>query len=578
MAFNAPGDDADDDKLDDYWHMSSRTGRTKSSNFFDDFSPDNDGRSVFGADKSQALSFKETMKAAGLGLDEDEEEQDTIIDWDGKLSSVTFSTKGSSQPKPPRPSTMPQSARGTVGVTAKPARTIASSYATSAPSGAVSTRNQPSGMRNGSVLLTPDSVVKGGGRPHSASFSTEGADKRAMDERSTHSTGSSSASIEDAIRRDSKPTLAEMSKLQAEVQALRRKLKSVERSRWAALPVADTVTRIITGEPYSLEPYRSLQDKLSLLDVAIGYHDGNAILTIVMFLRRTLSKTVFYDEMRRRPVAASQYIAFIKKQNEQSDNVASEMGQLGRIEDAALWRYKEATENQVPHGQLMNLKEVHSLWFDKSATLATESEHIKEHISLLNRQLQIEAMDERAQREGKPPFKEFPRKFTLYFKSVITTLFYCCYYHYGEPEVSVGSPLGMRQFHKLTEKQYLFTVLLSRIMLRRWLDLDGLLTSKNWRGKATMKSAVKFEQVVEILVQQNAPHDALDKYLKYIEDPESRISLAMKLTRHAVVVDALIQVKDRQRLLKYQSKVPGGTPEARRIEDVMRNSTVKWKN
>ena len=56
--------------------------------------------------------------------------------------------------------------------------------------------------------------------------------------------------------------------------------QSVERSRWASLPVADTITRIIIGEPYSLEPYRSLQDKLSLLNAAIGYHDGNAILTV----------------------------------------------------------------------------------------------------------------------------------------------------------------------------------------------------------------------------------------------------------------------------------------------------------
>ncbi|XP_022094600.1 spermatogenesis-defective protein 39 homolog [Acanthaster planci] len=570
-------DDPEDDKIDDYWNTSSRSARTKTSNFFDDFSPNNDERSVFGADKSQALSFKETMKAAGLGLDEDDEDQDTIIGWDGKLSSVKFSTKGAGQSAPPRPSTLPPSARGTVNASPRPASTGSSPYPMGTSSSITSARRQSGGTRNGAALPAP-SPGQSDVRPHSASFSTEGTEKRALDERSTHSTGSSSASIEDAIKRDSKPTLAEVSKLQAEVQALRRKLKSVERGRWEALPVADTVTRIITGEPYSLEPYRSLQDKLSLLDAAIGYHDGNAILTIVMFLKRTLSKAVFCEEIRRRQVAASQYIAFIKKHKEKRDIVASEMGELGRIEDAALWRYKEATENQIPHGQLMNLKEVHSLCFDKSTTLATEAEYIKEHIDLLNRQLQIEAVDEKAQREGRQPFKECPRKSSILFKSVITTLFYCCYYHYGEPEVSMSSPLALRQFHKLTEKQYLFTALLSRIKLRRWLDLDALLTSKNWRGKTMMKSAVKFEQVVEILVEQNAPHDALDKYLKLIEDPESRICLATKLDRHAVVVDALIQVKDRQRLLKYQSKVPQGTPEARRIEDIMRNSTFKWKN
>ena len=43
-----------------------------------------DDRSVFGSGKSQALSFKETMKAAGLGLEEDDEDSDTIIGWDGR--------------------------------------------------------------------------------------------------------------------------------------------------------------------------------------------------------------------------------------------------------------------------------------------------------------------------------------------------------------------------------------------------------------------------------------------------------------------------------------------------------------
>ncbi|XP_033629970.1 spermatogenesis-defective protein 39 homolog [Asterias rubens] len=555
MAFSPIGDDADDEKVtDDYWNTSSRTGRTKASNFFDDFSPENDGRGLFGGDKSKALSFKETMKAAGLGLDEDEEDQDTI-DWDGKKTSVKFTANS----KHSRPTNLPASARGTVGVAPK-------RVPQHSASGTVSARNQAGSMGNGSE------------QPRSNNYPSPAFDRGSIDQRSTHSTNSSSASIEEAIKRDNKPTLAEISKLQAEVQALRRKLKSVERSRWASLPVADTITRIITGETYSLEPYRSLQDKLSLLNAAVGYHDGNAILTVVMFMRRTLSKTVFSDEIRKRPIAANQYIAFLRTQHGKSENVASEMGQLGRIEDAALWRYKQATENTIPHGQLMNLKEVHSLWFDKSSTLSTEGEHIKEHISLLNRQLQIEAVDDKAQREGRPPFKDYPRKTNVYFKSVITTLFYCCYYHFGEPEVSVSSPLGIRQHHKLTEKQYLFTAMLSRIMLRRWQDLDTLLTSKNWRGKATMKCAVKFEQVVEILVQQSAPHDAIDRYLKLIEDTESRIALAMKLERHSIVVDALIQVRDRQRLLKYQSKVPGGTPEARRVEDIMRNSTFKWKN
>ena len=43
-------------------------------------------------------------------------------------------------------------------------------------------------------------------------------------------------------------------------------------------------------------------------------------------MRRTLSKTVFSDEIRKRPIAANQYIAFLRTQHGKSENVASEMG------------------------------------------------------------------------------------------------------------------------------------------------------------------------------------------------------------------------------------------------------------
>lgn len=36
----------------------------------------------------------------------------------------------------------------------------------------------------------------------------------------------------------------------------------------------------VSLQPYSLEPYKSKVDKLTLLDEAILYHDGNAITAV----------------------------------------------------------------------------------------------------------------------------------------------------------------------------------------------------------------------------------------------------------------------------------------------------------
>jgi len=44
------------------------------------------------------------------------------------------------------------------------------------------------------------------------------------------------------------------------------------------------------GDPYVLEPYKSKDDKASLLDAAIRRHDGNAIVAATLFMRDTLKR------------------------------------------------------------------------------------------------------------------------------------------------------------------------------------------------------------------------------------------------------------------------------------------------
>ncbi|MGH0180919.1 UNVERIFIED_CONTAM: hypothetical protein FKN15_005818 [Acipenser sinensis] len=52
----------------------------------------------------------------------------------------------------------------------------------------------------------------------------------------------------------------------------------------------DTVRRMQKGKPYSLESFRSLKDKLLLLDEAVQIHDGNVITAVLIFLKKSLSK------------------------------------------------------------------------------------------------------------------------------------------------------------------------------------------------------------------------------------------------------------------------------------------------
>lgn len=44
-----------------------------------------------------------------------------------------------------------------------------------------------------------------------------------------------------------------------------------------------TLRKILLGQPYSLEQYKSLASKTALLDTAIINGDGNAILIVILF-------------------------------------------------------------------------------------------------------------------------------------------------------------------------------------------------------------------------------------------------------------------------------------------------------
>lgn len=57
---------------------------------------------------------------------------------------------------------------------------------------------------------------------------------------------------------------------------------------------------------------------------------------------------------------------------------------------------------------------------------------------MMERQSAVEDGDSKAEKTGQVMvFKSHPRKEPIIHKPVVDTLFYCCYYHWGEAEVSV---------------------------------------------------------------------------------------------------------------------------------------------
>ncbi|KAF7651310.1 hypothetical protein LDENG_00112910 [Lucifuga dentata] len=335
----------------------------------------------------------------------------------------------------------------------------------------------------------------------------------------------------------------------------------------------ETVQRMQQGKVVSLEKFRSLQDKLLLLDHAVAAHDGNVITAVLICLKKTLSTEVLFRELESRQTALSHFIHFLSESREQR-LLLDLLRTLGRTEDMALLQYKEHLSIADENKRRDFLKSCVSLPFS-----AEDAAHVQDHYTLLERQIIIEATDRLAERGGKSEiFQKFPRRASILNMPLITTLYYCCFYHYTEPEGTYSSPANVRQTFRISEKQLFVTALAARAKLKAWSDVDTLFTSRNWLGFTRKKSPISFQRVVDILQKNNAPTQVLQDYVGLVDDTDLRISLAQKHKCHDIVINTYRDLKDRQQLLGYRGKVERGSVEERKIDELISNPQIRWKN
>ncbi|KAM6463465.1 spermatogenesis-defective protein 39 homolog isoform 3-T5 [Liasis olivaceus] len=290
----------------------------------------------------------------------------------------------------------------------------------------------------------------------------------------------------------------------------------------------DTVRRLQRGKVCSLERFHSLQDKLLLLDEAVALHDGNVITAILIFLKRTLKKEILFRELEMRQVALRHLIHFLKETGDQK-LLLDLLRFLDRTEEVALTQYREHLTISDAEKRKEFLKSCIGLPFSSE-----DAAHVQDHYTLLERQIIIEG--------------------------------------------TFSSPANLKKTFKIPDKQYVLTALAARAKLRAWHDVDALFTTKNWLGYTKKRAPIGFHRVVEILQRNNAPVQVLQEYVRLVEDVETKLNLAVKYKCHDVVIDTYKDLKDRQQLMAYRCKVERGSPAEEKIDVILSNAQIRWKN
>jgi len=144
-------------------------------------------------------------------------------------------------------------------------------------------------------------------------------------------------------------------KVEAEGNYWKRRAKEAEASRWTSLPVEETITRILDGHVYTLEAYKSLEEKISLLEAAVASCDGNALTAAVVFLRKSVKTNIFLTELRSRPVAQDHYLQYLRQTSQISELIET-LGMFGLTSEAATLKFSQANKTINPDQKIKSLK------------------------------------------------------------------------------------------------------------------------------------------------------------------------------------------------------------------------------
>ncbi|XP_071647424.1 spermatogenesis-defective protein 39 homolog [Temnothorax longispinosus] len=325
-----------------------------------------------------------------------------------------------------------------------------------------------------------------------------------------------------------------------------------------------TLRQILLGQSYSLERYKSLASKTALLDAAILNGDGNAILIIILFLTKTLKRSLVQRLLAERPDAVNVYIHYLFIRLHSSE-ITDILTMLGHSSTAAMKNLHIIIKNTKDPNRLM--QKLHNCYKALFAMLpdCKETTFLESYIKLLEWQMAI---------KQKKNDEELPLN-----SSVLESLRYACKHHCNTPKDFVTmSPTVLSRDHDISPRLYQKVALQVKAACGGWDDIDRLLLTKGLLGNTKLQTQLYTEDILKVLYKYNAPHAVLEKYLKFIDNLEKRLELAKKLSCHTIVIDIFVQQGDRAILMDYKAKLQPQSEGYFYAESALRLPHIKWKS
>ncbi|KAI4496355.1 hypothetical protein M0804_000165 [Polistes exclamans] len=320
-----------------------------------------------------------------------------------------------------------------------------------------------------------------------------------------------------------------------------------------------TLRKILMGQSYSLEPYKSLASKTALLNSAIRSGNGNAILIIVLFLKKTLKKSLVYRLLAERPEAVNVYVHYLSVKLE-TNEITDILSMLGQSVNSAMINLHIILKNIQDCDKLLyKLRNCYKTQFFNLID-CKETQFLNSYIQLLEWCLAVKNTENGEKIETNCSVLEFLR--------------YIC----KNDKYSSQSALMFSQQHNVSLEQYHKIVIKVKASLGEWESIDHIFLTKGWRGNIKLQTSLPVEDIVKLLHKAHAPLNVIEKYLKYIDNIDKRLELAKSFNYYRIVVDIFVEQGDRTALLEYKNKLQPQSEEYFYATNALRIPSVKWKN
>ncbi|XP_062560521.1 vacuolar protein sorting-associated protein 16B isoform X2 [Armigeres subalbatus] len=336
--------------------------------------------------------------------------------------------------------------------------------------------------------------------------------------------------------------------MEEEVKWLRKKMQEFNFAPSASFVVA----KLILGKCCSLEMFRSLHEKESLLDEAIASGNGNAILKVMLFLESTLKKKLLYRLLQTRPGAVNHYINYLALRLQVTE-CTDLLTYLGRHHEASLLQfsiYVRSTSNIEFKRQ--RLKKIYCDYFSQPGANSFYAGLVANYINLLELQVM-------GQHSGSSTIE------SMLDRSVLETLYYICgRYKWGDTSLQTNeNPFKLAEAHQVAQSQFEWIALNERAKRQAWMDFDYIFEKKTWLNlkQRSLNIHIPIDKTILRLFALDAPDPVLNNFLVKVEDPHRRLALARHVHAKRGVVDALVALKDRSELENFARSLESGTEE-----------------